>query len=255
MQFSDLYGTVLDTELGTADRSVRFTLALRKQFVNEGQREFNALTSCFVRRAAVAVVDETPEYDLESTGIIAAGDYLWPSKTSASLKRVGTATAYTEGPDLPYMTEEELNQTRPNWRAESPGVPRCWYLREDGGASYVGLFPAPDIPSGETWTVLWPYVAQPPDLSADADEPFTVSSNAKTTLRPYHRALAHYAAAQLEKLRKDVAAVQRQMQAFTGYVARYTGDQQPRRGTQIRLAHDYRTRLRSARPLDPTRYP
>ena len=41
------------------------------------------------------------------------------------------------------------------------------------------------------------------DMSADADEPFTVSSNPIKSLRFHHRALVYYAAFDLEKLRKD----------------------------------------------------
>lgn len=264
MQFSDIYGTDLDTELGTEDRTQRFTTVLRKRYANEGQRVFNEQTSCFVKRTPIAITDNVQEYDLEAVGVIAAQDYLWPSKTSASLRRYdGSGTAntdysYVEGPDLPFKTEEELNQTQPNWRAASAGTPTCWYLREDGGSTYLGLHPTPDVPAAETWTLYWPYVAVPPDMSADADEPYTVSSNPKTVLRPYHRALVHYAAAQLEKLRKNWEGVERQMKLFAAHVAKYTADQAPKRGTSIRLRQDYRRRLRAGVPLrflDPTRYP
>ena len=142
MTFSDIYGTDLDTELGTTDRTQRFTTTLRKRYANEGQRVFNEQTSCFVKRTNLAVTDGVQEVDLEASGVIAAQDYLWPSKTSASLRRYdGSGTAntdysYVEGPDLPFKTEEELNQTDPNWRAASAGVPECWYLREDGGSTY-----------------------------------------------------------------------------------------------------------------------
>jgi len=260
MTFADLYSTDMDTELSSEDATELFTTARRKRYVNEGQRVFNEQTSCFVKRQAIAITDGTQEYDLETVGVITATDYLWPAKVSASLKQYDgsgsdpTDYRYTEGPELPYKAEEELNQTRPNWRSASPGVPECWYLRVDGGSTYVGLYPPPDVPSGETWTLLWPYVAQPADMSADGDEPFTVSSNVRTTLRPYHRALLHYAAAQLEKLRKDYQAVERHMQAFGAYVIKFTADQAPPRGSAIRMAVDYRRALRTPRPVDPYRY-
>jgi hypothetical protein len=256
MTFATLYGTDLDTELGTTDQTVRMTTALRKAYINEGQRVFNEQTSCFVKRVALPISDDTQEYDLETSGIIAAQDYLWPAKTSASLKRVGASTtAYTEGPELAFTTEEELNQTEPNWRAQDAAMPRKWYLREDGGASYIGLHPTPDVPAAETWTLLWPYVAQPADMTLDADEPFTASSNILTTLRPYHKALVFYAAAQLEKRRKDYEAVERNMAQFAAYVAKYRADRQPKIGTQVRLAQDYRTRLRGRQAIDFYRYP
>lgn len=256
MVFSDLYSTDLSTELGSAD-VIRFTTVLRKRYVNEGQRVFNEQTSCFVRRFSIALTTSVSEYDLESTGVITAADYLWPSKTTASLKRVDASAiaTYVEGPDLPFKSEEELNQTRSNWRAESAGTPDCWTIRDDGGSQYIVLVPAPSIPAGETWTLLWPYVAQPADMSGDSDEPYSISGNARTTLRPYHRGILHYAAAQIEKLRKNVDGVDRQMKSFAAVVAKYFTDQQPKRGSSIRLAVNYRARLRSQRPSDPYRFP
>lgn len=251
--FADLYGTDLDTELGTTDRTQRFTTTLRKRYVNEAAREFNQATGCYVKRVAIAVVDGTQEYDLEAAGTIAAEDYLRPAKTSASLKRVGSSsTAYTEGPDLPYKSEEQLNQERPNWRALSAGVPECWTIREDTGSQYFALVPAPDVPDGETWTVLWPYVAQPAAMTDDSHEPFGNASS-RTTLRPYHRALVHWAAAQCEKLRKDWDAVKRQLELYGTYVARYHQDQARPNGGSIRLAQDYRRRLRTVVPVNPYR--
>lgn len=261
MTFLELYGTKLDRELGSGDRTNRFTTVLRREYVNEGQKKFNEQTSCFVKRFAIAISDTVAEYDLESTAVITAGDYLWPSKTSATLRRYdGSGSAvtdysYVEGPDLPFRTEEELNHTRPGWRAESTGTPDCWTLRADGGSFYLVLVPGPSVPSAETWTLYWPYVAQPADMSADADEPYQVSGNPRTTLRPYHDGLLAYAAAQLEKLRKNYDGVERQLRIFAAIVAKYHADQQPKRGSRIRLATDYRSRLRYQRPLDPLRYP
>lgn len=255
LTFLELYGTKLDRELGSSDRTQRFTTALRKEYVNEGHRKFNEQTSCFVRRAPIALTAGVSEYDLEAPSVIGSVDYLWPSKTTASLKRVGTSTSYSEGPHLPFKSEEELNQTRWNWRAESAGTPECWTLREDGGAQYVVLVPAPDVPAAETWTLLWPYIAVPPALIDDDDVPYSIDGDPRTTLYPYHDALLYYAAAQCEKLRKNYEGVERQLKFFAAVVSKYYTDQQPKRGSQIRLAQDYRRRLRSARPVDPTRWP
>lgn len=272
MTFVDLYGTDLDTELGTADRTQRFTTVLRKRYVNEGQRVFNEQTSCFVRRASIDL-GLPGQYDLERVGITQeyttdgvlvtpplTNDYLWPAKTSGSLLEItsGGTTSYVEGPSLPFKAEEELNQTRPNWRTEPAGTPDCWSLREDGGQLYLLLIPAPNPPHADTWTLLWPYVAVPADMTLDAQEPYSIGGDPRSTLRPYHRAIVHYAAAQLEKLRKNWEGVERQMQLFAAYVAKYRADQAPKRGTSIRLRQDYRTRLRAGVPLrflDPTRYP
>lgn len=251
--FLQLYSTELTTQLGSSDTTQRFTTTLRKYYVNEGQRYFNERTGCFVRRGQVALSDGTGEYDLESTGVITAGDYLRPAKVGASIKQVDASAAvtYIEGDDLAYTTEEELNQTEPGWRSVSAGTPTKWYVRQDGGSLYVGLHPAPDVPSGATWTLFVPYVAVPADMSGDSDEPYSISSNPVTTLRPYHKGIAHYAAAQLENLRKNVDGFRRQMELCAAVIAMYVADQAPPRGTRIRLAQDYRRRLRSGRPVNP----
>lgn len=262
MTFLSLYGTKLDRELGSEDRSQLFTTELRKEYVNEGHKKFAERTGCFVRRAAISITDEVAEYDLESTGVITAGDYLRPSMTSASLRRYdGAGTdpsdySYVEGDaDFPYRSEEWLNAHRPGWRAESYGAPEAWTIRTDGGSQYLVLVPGPSVPAAETWTLYWPYVATPADMTLDADEPWSVSGNSRSTLQPYHDAILAYAAAQCEKLRKNTDGVDRQMRAFAAYIAQYRGDQTPPRGTQMRLrSHPY-ARLRGGREMDPTRWP
>src|SRR4051812_5016453 len=137
MTFLEITGTRLDDKLGTADRTQRFTTVKRKQYANDGQRKFNEQTGCYVKRLALAIVDLTQEYDIET----AATDFLWPSGTTVSLKRVGTSTSYVEGADLQIVTEETLNQIDPNWRAASAGTPEFLYWRNEGGSRYVGLHP------------------------------------------------------------------------------------------------------------------
>lgn len=260
MTFLQLYGTKLDRELGTEDRSQRFTTVKRKEYVNEGHRKFNEQTGCFVRRSEIAITDGVSEYDLESGSVITAADYLRPSKTSASLRRydgdgsANTDYSYVEGPDLPYRSEEELNQVEPGWRGHSAGTPQCWTLREDGGSCLLVLHPGPDVPSAETWTLYWPYVAIPADMSADADVPWSVSGNARTTLAPYHEGILYYAAAQCELLRKNYEQHEWQMKRFAGMVAQYRADMSPPRGSRIRLRHHWMRSARHARPLDPVRF-
>lgn len=261
MTFLQLYGTKLDRELGSADRTSRFTTALRKEYVNEGQQKFNELTGCFVKRAEIALTDGTAAYDVEASSVITADDYLRPSTTSASLRKydgsgsANTDYAYVEGPDLPFVAEEELHQTRPGWRAESAGEPTCWTLRSDGGSTSVVLVPAPDVPAAETWTLDWPYVAKPADLTADADIPYSVSGNPRTTLVPYHEGILYYAAAQTELLRKNYEQHQWQMTRFAAVVAQYRADQAPPRGTRMRLRTNWFTTLRATRPPNPLRTP
>ncbi len=141
---------------------------------------------------------------------------------------------------------------QPAWRAASASTPEQYYLRRDNGSVFLGLHPKPSIDT-ETWTAVVFYVAIVPDMTLDADIPFTVSANPIASLAPYHRALAHYAAYDLERLRKDWDRAGVQLQAFEQYVARFAASEVPKGGRAVRLAVDYRNRARMGwgRPLDP----
>lgn len=248
MTFLQMYGTKLSREIGSVDTTQLFTTTLRKEYVNEGQAKFNEQASCYVRRDEIALTDEDGEYDIE----VETTDYLWPATVGASIKRTVTATSsvsYIEGDDFQYITEEELNQERPGWRAHTAGTPTHWGFRAETSALNLFLYPAPDIPATETWALLWPYVAQPSDMTDDTHEPYG-NATPRITLRPYHDALLHYAAAQCEKLRKNWDGVERQMKMFAAFVAKYRADQAPKRGTSMRLRHSY-VGMRRGRVVNP----
>lgn len=240
--FVELYGDLLDRELGSADRAQLFTTARRQAAINEAQREWVRLTESFTREVVFTLADAVGEYDLE-----ARAEAFWAvAKPGVELTITDAAgdTRSVAGDDLPRRDIVWLNREETGWRDASPGTPTAWYLRDDGGRTLLGLSPAPDIGAGELWTVRVPYVAQPADLSADTDEPFTVHGNASARLRPYHKALGHYAAAQLELLRRDSAAHDLQLQRFSGYVTQYLQAQRPRGGTHVVFARDYRREAR-----------
>jgi hypothetical protein len=242
VDFVTLYGTELDRELGTADRDQRFTTVRRKAAINAGQLEFVKRTECLQRQASVTLVDATQEVDLEAS----VTDFGWIAKQGISIAITsGTTTRYLEGDDLEVTSVANLNVEEPGWRAESAGTPRKVYIRREGGALNLGLHPKPSITAGDTWVALVPYVVVPTDLSADADEPFTVSSNAIRSLRPWHRALVYFAAFDLEKLRKDVGRQQAALQLFELEIQRYTNTDKPKHGQRVRFARVYRA-LRSA---------
>jgi hypothetical protein len=251
--FLQLYGTKLDREIGSTDRAQLFTTVLRKEYTNEGQQKFNEQTGCFVKRDEIALTDGDGEYDLEAE----ATDYLWPAKVGASIKKTVTATSvvsYIEGTSFTYITEEELNVEHPGWRSHDPGVPMYWGFRGDTGSLNLFLYPAPDIPSTETWLLLWPYVAQPEDMTSDTHEPYG-NATPRVTLRPYHDAILYYAAGLCELLRKNKDAYEWQMKRFSALVAKYRADQAPKRGTSMRLAYRHLGAMRTERPPDPRRYP
>ena len=238
MDFQTLYGTELDRELASTDTTVRFTTARRKAAINAAQLEFAKRTQCFTRQTTVSLSDGTQEYNLEATitdfgGISAQGVSIRITDSNANVR-------YIEGDDLIETTVERLNVEEAGWRADSAGTPRYVYLRRDGGAVQLGFHPAPDVPSGDTWVAIVPYWAIPADMSATTDEPFTISANPIKSLRPFHRGLVHYAAHDLEKLRKDLDAQAKQLALFEGYVEEYRREQVPKRGSRVRLARDYR---------------
>lgn len=246
MQFSELYGTELTRELGSADTTQLFTTARRKAAINAAQLEFVKRTECFTRETTVTLVDDTQEIDLEVT----ITDLGWISKQGVSIRITDSSAnvTYIEGDDLEVTTVGKLNTEEPGWRAVSASRPTKVYIRRDGGRIYLGLHPKPDITVGDTWVAIVPYVIIPTDLSADADIPFTYSSNAVLSFRPWHRALVHYAAYDLEKFRKDTTRSAAQLQLWEDELAKFEGKEKPKGGQSVRFSRNYR------QPRNMTRY-
>lgn len=249
MQFSELYGAELTRELGSADVSQLFTTARRKAAINAGQLKFVERTECLKKNTTIPIVDGTQEYDIEAT----VSDFGFLHSDGPSIKITsGSNVRYIQGDDLEETSIARLNVEQPGWRAYSPGTPTAYYLDSDGGALNLGFVPAPDISGSDTWLVMLPYVAIPADMSADADEPFTVSSNPMKRLRFWHRAPVHYAAYDLEKFRKDVARGAAQLQLFELEIQSYIAAMKPKQGSAIRLAVNYRSGARGrVSRLDP----
>jgi hypothetical protein len=233
--FAQLWGVELDRELGTADRDQRFTTALRKAAINAAQLEWLERTECLQREVSLVLVSGTQEYDLEAE----VTNFLCLAKEGVSIAINSTTVTYIEGHDLDVTTVERLNTEHPGWRGEPAGRPRKVYTRREVGLIKLGFYPAPSITSG-TWTALVHAVIQPTEMSADADVPFTYGGNPIASLAPYHRALAHFAAYDLEKFRKDGTRGTAQLQLFEQYVARYEAKNKPKGGQKVRLAVNYR---------------
>jgi len=87
--------------------------------------------------------------------------------------------------------------------------------------------------------VLLPYVAKPSTMTADTSIPFTFGSTTRDDLEPYHPALAHYAAAELEKLRLNSEATAHQSRLFLGYVERFIRSMIPVGPKTVRVARNY----------------
>jgi hypothetical protein len=147
-----------------------------------------------------------------------------------------------------------LNREQVGWRgAPESTLPASYYVREDTGKVFLGLSEAPDIGASCTATLTVPYVAIPPDLSSDSDEPFSAAAGVdqRRSLRPWHQGLVHFAAALLEPLRKNYAGEQRQRQLFGSYVADYLQRQRKVGGSRIVMARDYRAEASGRGVLSP----
>jgi hypothetical protein len=240
MTFVQLYGEALDIELATADRTQLFTTTRRKKAINDAQDAFARLTGCSKRYGAALLPDgvDATEYVVNLEG--ASPDFI-RLVGAPSIKIVdGTDVHYIQGrEDFPRHDQEELDRINPGWLSAPAGTPSSWYIKEDSALTEIGLTPPPDVVSPKVWFLNFPYVADPPDMSADADEPYTFGGTVTKHLRFYHQGLVHYAAAQLEPLRKNYSGVTRQMQLYTGYVASFLQQQRQDGPDQITTARDY----------------
>ena len=243
--FSSLYTSYLTTELGTDDSTTLFTTARRKQAVKDGIAQFADLTECCVRRADIVVTSTASEYDLNALtnadfARLAAGQSVAFTYTDAS----SNVTVLAGRVDLPQRTVAYLDNYEPGWRHASASsvqqLPRAFYLRPDGAALWLGLTPPPSSGSSASMGVSVPYV---PYISSSqvstTSEPWTFNSSARIDLRPFFLAPVHYAAHQLEKLRRDDQASDRQLQKFLGYVARYTQQLRQKGGSVLTYARTY----------------
>lgn len=250
--FSSLYGTRLDRELGTDDSTVLFTTARRQQAINEGLREFADLTECLTRWISITVTGGTNEYDLNSTLLIPAGDFVRFAKEPVEFQYTDASSNVTilTGDELPRRDIRWLDRYEPGWRLSTTAssvmqLPAYHYVRPDGGAYYLGFTPGPSTGSSASALIRLPYVAAAPVLSSGADEPYTFNSSVRADLRIYHQASVHYGAHQLEKLRRDDQASQMQLEKFLGYVTRYLGNLRVKGGRTISLARSYFRRRES----------
>jgi hypothetical protein len=256
MQFSSLYGARLDEELGSEDRTVLFTTARRQSAINKGVSEFAELTECLQRTSTIAITGGTGEYNLNSTLLIADGDFVRFAKQQVEFRYTNASSQVTvlAGDDLPRRDIDWLNRYQPDWQTSTVAssvmqLPELYYERFDGGARYLGFTPVPSTGSSASAKVIVPYVARPAVMTSDTSEPFQISGAVRTDLREYHQAAVHYAAHQLEKLRRDDQASDRQLQKFLGYVARYSQNMRRKGGNALTMARNYfKTRSRVSDP-------
>lgn len=149
-----LYGERLDRELGTGDRTNLFTTARRKDAINQGQLEFAKQTGCYVRWIDLALTDGVAEVDLDATSALADGDFLDFSIEPAEYvytDSAGVITSVSGDDEFPRRDITDLNRHEPGWRnADASQTPSAWYVRENAGSTYIGLYPAPSITAGDS---------------------------------------------------------------------------------------------------------
>lgn len=245
MTFAHLYSSQLDQELGTDDSTRLFTTARRQRAINEAQRQFCDLTECAIRLSTISCSNGVREYNLLSTVNIPSGDFLRLSKQGIEYHLMSSggassrSTRFIAGDLLPRREIQWLNAYDLGWRASTGADPYAFYERMDGGQRFLGLTPPPRIGSSEVGIVLLPYVAKPSTMTADTSIPFTFGSTTRDDLEPYHPALAHYAAAELEKLRLNTEGTAMQTRLFLGYVERFIRSMIPMGPKTVRVARNY----------------
>lgn len=240
--FSSLYGARLDEELGTDDSTVLFTTARRKSAVNRGMKEFAELTECLVRWSTITLTGGTAEYDLNVTST----DFIRLAQTPIEFEYVDASSKVTVlagQDDLPHRSIKWLDDNEPGWRTSTVAssvqqMPALTYERIDGSAHYLGFWPTPSTGSSASMKARVPYVANPAVMTSDTNEPF---GSARTDLRVWDQAIVHYAAHQLEKLRRDRDARTEQLNMFLGYVARYAQNTRKKGGHVIAAVRSYFT--------------
>ena len=251
MQFSHLYSSALDAELGTDDSTRLFTDARRKRAINQAHLQWADLTECAIRQSTVSCSNGVGEYNLLSTVNVASGDYLRLASQQPEYHLISSgssaSTRFIAGDDFPRREINWLNQNDPGWRGSTGADPSAYYERMDGGRRYLGLVPPPRIGSSEVGKVILPYVAKPSSMTSDTDVPFTFGSTVREDLEPYHQALVHYAASELEKLRLNTEGIQTQLQLFNGYLARFFRAKTPKGPKTIRTLRNYFAEIRSRR--------
>ena len=257
--FESLAGTYLDHELRSNDSTTLFTTGRRNQAINDGYAEFCELTECLERVSTVTCSCNVARYNLLSSATLGSTDFvrLAPRGVEFHLISSGGAVTQLAGDDFPRRDIEWLNKYEPGWRqSTTPQMPSGYLVDTSSGQFVVQLDRPPDVGSSETAQLVVPFIARPAILTSSGESLFTIGANVRTDLNPFFMAPVHYAAHQLEKLRGDEQASDRQFAKFLAYVQRYTEKVRRRGGASVTLVRNYlRSPRRSGYVQDPYRWP
>jgi hypothetical protein len=84
-------------------------------------QEFSELTECFIRTSTITITGGTAEYELNSTLLIASGDYVRLSKQQVEFRYVDASSnlMVLTGDDLPRRDIDWLNRYEPGWQTST----------------------------------------------------------------------------------------------------------------------------------------
>lgn len=211
-----------------------------------GVQRFAELTECYKKQSTVTITGGTGEYDLNSSLVIPGEDFVRFAKEQVEFHYRDASSNHTvlTGDDLPMRDVPWLNRYEPSWQTSTVAssvsqMPSFYYEREAGGARYLGFTPTPSTGSSASAYAIVPYVARPAPMTSDTNEPYQVGALVRRDLRDYHQAAVHYAAHQLEKLRKDREASNGQLQLFMGYVQTWFQNSRKKGGLSLTMARNY----------------
>lgn len=143
------------------------------QFLNDGQREANAINWVLNSSYTFALVANTTEYAMPADFI--APVRVWLAPMGGTYGKLA-ATSF-----------EQLDANNGNWTSAN-GTPNAYFMDRDSQTVYMGFYPAPGTSS--TGTVIVYFVQNMPDLTSVDSVPFNGWSN----LQPYVSMLAYYIA-------------------------------------------------------------
>jgi hypothetical protein len=213
MTFADLYGEAVNHELGSADVTQLFTTVRRKYAVNRAQKEFARLGKISIsKEVVIPVIAGTLLYNLDTAS---ASRFVAFGRAPLRLRVTTVANSAKTASTLVIRSTAYADEALPGWRdSASSGSPQAIVHDPRDGINYLAFFPKPAIPASETWELVVPIQANAADMVLDTEVPF----DGRPDLEPFHWGIAHYAAAQLERLRKDPDAEKNQIAKFGAYV-------------------------------------
>jgi hypothetical protein len=244
MTFADLYGEALNHELGSYDTTQLFTTVRRKAAINRAVKEFARLGKISLsKEIVIPVVSGTTTYNLDTAS---ANRFVAFGRPPLRVRQITTATGAKAVTSLVVRSTAYLDEAMPGWRdTASTGFPQAIAHDPVDGVNNLRFTPIPSIPASETWELVVPIAANAADMVLDTEVPF----DGRPDIEPFHWGIAHFAAAILERLRKDPDAEKNQVTKFGAYVEDWTAKstRPPGAHKRVLMQRDYLGEVSRAR--------